>query len=303
MRAIFCGSGWLDIVPVLERAIRARGIDANVFVRDASRPLAEQLADVDVIFPSNAHVGAREIAAARCVKLIQQPAAGHEGIDAAAARAHGIPVCNAPGTNVDAVAQATMLLLLALARRLPRARASLSRAEIGVPVGVELVGRTLLVVGLGRTGARVAELARAFGMKVESVRSADGRAGLLRALPAADFVSVHVPLTPSTRALFDDAAFAAMRPGACLINVARGGIVDRDALDRALASNRLGGVGLDVFWNEPWDPRDALFSRDDVVALPHVAGSTEEAFARIAEVCAHNVEAIVRGGELMHRIA
>src|SRR5439155_1444028 len=83
-------------------------------------------------------------------------AAGHEGIDASAARARGIPVCNAPGTNVDAVAQATMLLVLALARRWPRAQSSLARASIGVPVGIELVGRTLLVVGLGRIGARVA---------------------------------------------------------------------------------------------------------------------------------------------------
>src|SRR5438874_4984181 len=135
-------------------------------------------------------------------------------------------------------------------------------------------------------------------MNVESVRSADGRAGLLRALPRADFASIHVPLTNETRALFDDDAFAAMRPGAFLVNVARGGIVDRAALDRALGSGRLGGVGLDVFWEEPWNPRDPLFSGENVVALPHVAGSTEEAFGRIADVCAHNVEAIVRGGEL-----
>src|SRR5207244_2180215 len=118
----------------------------------------------------------------------------------------------------DAVAQATMLLVLALARRWPKAQASLARAIIGVPTGVELAGRTLLVVGLGRTGGRVAELGRAFGMNVESVRSAEGRMGLLAALPRADFVTIHVPLTRETRALFDDEAFAAMRPGAFLIN-------------------------------------------------------------------------------------
>jgi phosphoglycerate dehydrogenase-like enzyme len=141
------------------------------------------------------------------------------------------------------------------------------------------------------------------GMGVEGVRRADGRRGLLALLPRADAVTIHCPLTPETRGLFDDDAFAAMKPGALLVNVARGDIVDRGALDRALASKKLGGVGLDVFWQEPWNPDDPLLSRDDVVALPHVAGSTEEAFGRIAEVCAHNVEAIVRGGELMHRIA
>ena len=302
MRLIFCGTGWLDVVPTIERALGERKLGATVVIRDPSRPLVDQLADVDVILPSNAPIGATELDAAPRVRLVQQPAAGYEGIDRAAAKARNVPVCNAPGKNADAVAQAALLLLLALARRWPLARRAFDEARIGTPIGVDLSGRRLLVVGLGRTGERLAHVARALGMQVEGLHSADGRAGLLAALARADAVSIHCPLTPATHHLFDDAAFAAMRPGTLLVNVARGNIIERAALDRALQGGILGGVGLDVFWQEPWDPADPLFARDDVVTLPHVAGSTEESFAGIAEVVAHNVEAIARGGELLHRL-
>jgi phosphoglycerate dehydrogenase-like enzyme len=177
------------------------------------------------------------------------------------------------------------------------------RGEIGAPTGIELNGRTLGVVGLGRTGTKLARAAEALGMTVLGVRRGDGRAGLLTMLAEADVVSIHCPLEPATRGMIDDEAFAAMRTGAMLINVSRGAIVDRDALDRALARGHLGGVGLDVFWREPWDPTDALFARDDVVVLPHVAGSTAEAFARIAAVVADNVAALASERPLSHRIA
>ncbi|AUX42641.1 2-hydroxyacid dehydrogenase [Sorangium cellulosum] len=299
---MFCGTGWLDVVPCVARALAAAGVEAQVVARDPARPLAPQLRDVDVTLPSNALFGAEEIAAAPRLRLIQQPAVGHEGIDLAAARARGVPVCNAPGMNADAVAQAALLLVLALARRLPAAQRAFGAARIGAPLGVELTGKRLGVVGLGETGGRLAGAARALGMQVEAVRSAHGRGGLLVMLGRADVVSIHCPLTPATRGLFDDEAFAAMRPGALLVNVARGAILDRGALERALAAGRLGGVGLDVFWEEPWDPHEPLFARDDVIALPHVAGSTEEAFARIAGVVAQNTRALLDGGPLAHRI-
>lgn len=301
IRVLYCGKGWPDIVGAIERALAAEGITASLSTRAHDRPLHEQLSEIDVLLPSDSRVGEIELAAAPRLRLIQQPAVGYEGIDLVAARARSIPVCNAPGSNADSVAQAALLLLLALARRLPEARAKFAAARIGEPVGMELTGRTLVIVGLGRSGSRLKAAVEALGMRVLAVGRADGRAGLHAALSQADAVSLHAPLTPETRQLLDDAAFAALKQGALVINVARGGLIDRAALERALP--RLGGVGLDVFWEEPWAPEDPMFARGDMVTLPHVAGSTHESFGRIAAMVARNVAATVRGEPLSHRIA
>jgi phosphoglycerate dehydrogenase-like enzyme len=140
-------------------------------------------------------------------------------------------------------------------------------------------------------------------MRVLSVRSCDGRAGLLAMLGHCDYVSLHVPLSERTRGLMDAEALAAMKLGARLINCARGGVVDQRALEDALGSGHLGGAGLDVHWQEPADAKAALYLRDDVVALPHVAGSTEESFARLVAVVAENIRRLSEGEELLHRVA
>jgi phosphoglycerate dehydrogenase-like enzyme len=140
-------------------------------------------------------------------------------------------------------------------------------------------------------------------MHVVSVRSTSTRAELEALLTAADVVSLHCPLTDATRGLMDRAAFARMKPGALLVNCARGAIVDRDAVLEALRAGTLGGFGVDAHWQEPWDPADPLYRRDDVVALPHVGGTTEEAFARIAEVVVDNLARLRRGEPLRHRVA
>lgn len=292
MKILFCGSGWLEVVPLIAREV------SGVVIRDA-RPLVEQVADVEVLLPSNAHIDAAVIAAAPRLRLIQQPASGYEGIDLAAARARNIPVCNAPGANVDAVAQATVLLLLLLARRWKQAQRAFAHATIGSPAGMELAGKTMAIVGHGRTGARVRDVVEAMGMQVIAVGR--GRSGFLDAIARADVVSLHAPVTAETRGMFDDEAFAALRPGALLLNLARGALIDRAALDRNV--DKLAGLGLDVFWEEPWDPLDPLFARENVVVLPHVAGSTIEAFTRVARIVSANVAALGNGGELVHRIA
>lgn len=294
MKILFCGSGWLDVVPTIAAAVP----EDDVRVRDA-RPLIEQVADVDVILPSNAPLTAEVIAAAPRLRLIQQPASGYERIDLDAARARKIPVCNAPGANADAVAQATLLLLLALARRYKDAQRKFAAATIGSPAGMDLAGKRIAIVGMGRTGARVRDAVSALGMTVLAVGR--GREHFLRAIAHADVVSLHAPVTDETRGMFDDEAFAALKPGAILLNLARGALIDRGALDRSI--DKLGGLGLDVFWQEPWDPRDPLFLRDNVVVLPHIAGSTVEAFAGIASIIGHNVAALRTGAALIHRIA
>lgn len=289
MRVLFCGSGWFPVVD----AIRARlGSEHEVQVWDRRVPLTEALREVEVILPSNATIDAAAIAAPRDLRLIQQPAAGIDGIDLAAAAARGVPVRNAPGTNHQAVAEAALLLILMLARRYRQAAAAFEAASIGAPLGLELGGRTLGIVGYGRAGQALGRAATGLGMTVRSVRSGDGRAALLEMLAASDVVSIHCPLTDRTRGMFDAAAFAALRPGALLINCARGPIVDRAAVESALEDGRLGGLGLDVYWHEPWDPRDPIFAHPNVITLPHIAGSTHEAFARIADIVATNIAAL-----------
>jgi len=300
LQIVFCGTGWL---PIVEK-IRARlPPGAAIRLRDPGRPVAEEVRDAEVIVPSNATVDAAVIAAARKLRLIQQSAAGYEMIDLAAARARGVPVCNAPGANAEAMAQAALYLMLALTRRVKGAAQSFARGLIGVPLGVELGGKVLGIVGLGRSGGALARAAAALGMEIVAVRSGSTPADFDALLRRADFVSLHCPLTDATRDLFDDAAFARMKPGTILINCARAAVVSRDAIERALASGRLGGAGLVTHWQEPWEPADPLYARDDVVALPHIAGSTEESFDRLADIVAGNVARLLRGEEPLHRVA
>jgi len=299
MRVVFCGTGWLPIVDAIrERAPAA----ADIVVRDPDRPIREQLADAEVILPSNCRIDRAAIDAPANLRLIQQPAAGIDGVDLAAARDRGVPVCNAPGMNHHAVADTALLLMLALARRLKVAARAFAAGELGVPLGVELRGKTLGVIGLGRSGAALARAAEAIGMRVLGVRSSSPPHELETLLRESDFISLHCPLTGETRGLIDDDAFARMKSGAYLVNCARGPIIDRAALERALEADKLGGVGLDTFWREPWDPDDPLYSRDEVVTLPHVGGSTVETFARIAEVVAENLARILRGDEPRFRV-
>jgi D-3-phosphoglycerate dehydrogenase len=300
VRALYTGSGWKPMVEFLTRRLPD---SYRIAIWDRRTPLEEAVAEVDVLLPSNGPISAGVIAAARALRLIQQPAAGVENIDLAAARARGIPVANAPGANQRAVAEAALLLMLGLARRLPEARRGFAAGVIGEPIGRQLGGRRLGVIGTGRTGSALAALARAIGMEVSTIgrrRSESEWAGLLG---GADVVSLHCPLTDATAGLIDDRAFALMKPGAFLINCSRGPVIDRAALERALAGDRLGGVGLDVFWREPWDPADPLFAHPRVLVLPHVAGSTEESFDAIATICADNILRVARGEPPLHRVA
>jgi len=296
MRLLYCGSGWLAIVDWIAARLPPH---ASIARWDRTRPLVEAVADVDVLLPSATAITREVIDAAPRLRLIQQPAAGVEIVDRAAAVDRGIPVCNAPGSG-PAVAELAVFLLLALARRLPVTRHAFAERQIGAPLGRELAGKTLGIIGMGRIGSAVAERARALGMTVIALGRGGDRAAFFA---ACDALSIHCPLTPETRGLVDAAALAAVRPGALIVNCARGDVIDRAALVAALASGHLGGVGLDVHWDEPADPADPLYADPRVVALPHVGGSTEEAFARIADVVAENVRRLDSGEPLVHRVA
>jgi phosphoglycerate dehydrogenase-like enzyme len=275
----------------------------SIEVLDPKRPISEQVAGVTLIIPSDGRIDEEVFAAATSLELVQQTATGTEVIDLDAAKRRGIPVCNAPGKNAASVAETALFLILALAKRLPRARRAFATGIVGEPLGQELDGKTLGIVGLGASGSRLARAAEALGMRVVSVGSTSSEGDRARLFEQSDVVSLHCPLTDETRGLVDEAALSRMKKGALLVNCARGPVVERAALESALEAGHLGGFGLDVHWQEPADPNDPLYARDDVVALPHVAGSTEETFDRLVGVLFENLRRLRAGEPLLHRVA
>ncbi|GFR50822.1 hypothetical protein Agub_g13076, partial [Astrephomene gubernaculifera] len=211
-------------------------------------------------------------------------------IDVEAARQRGVPVTIAPGYNSRSVAEVALMMILMLSRKVDEARTVFERRErIGGPVGRELYGKTLGIVGMGKIGKCLAEAAQGLGMKVIGVTSRCPRADLDSLLRSSHIVSLHCPLTPATRGLIAAPQLALMRPDALLINCARGPVVDRDALWAALQEGRLGGVGLDTHWVEPAPLGDELYGHPRVLALPHLGSISAEVYERFAEVLAENI--------------
>jgi D-3-phosphoglycerate dehydrogenase len=241
------------------------------------------------------------------LRVIGRAGAGVDTIDVAAATARGIVVVNAPGGNAVAAAEHSLALMFALARRVAAADASLKRGEWSRSryIGSELSGKTLGLIGLGRVGSEVARRAQGLDMRVivfdpyvpdEHVQ----RIGLepvelAELLTSSDFVSLHVPLTEATRGILNAERIASMRPGAFVINCARGGLVDEPALVAALDEGRLAGAGIDVFGTEPVPAGDPLPRHPKVVATPHLGASTVEAQANVATQVAHEVLAVLAG--------
>ncbi len=237
------------------------------------------------------------------LRIVSNFAVGYNNIDVDAARELGVTVTNTPGVLTEATADLTMALILSVTRRIVEADAELRRDqrcewEPLRLLGASLQGKTLGIVGMGRIGSAVATRARAFGMEVVGVRRGDWLGELLA---MGDIVSLHVPLSRETHHMIDAAALAKMKPGAYLINTARGALVDENALCDALESGHLRGAGLDVYEHEPVvNPR--LFAMKNVVVLPHIGSATEEARNAMARIAATNVLRFLRGEEPLHRV-
>jgi phosphoglycerate dehydrogenase-like enzyme len=273
--------------------------------------LAARIGEADVVVVSmlwdNALIGR-----APRLRFIQSISAGTDQYDRAALAAAGIRLASAAGVNANAVAEHAMALLLALARRLPEARDNQAqrrwRGMIGDPAAREheLAGTTLLLIGLGRIGGRLARLAKAFDMRVIAVRR-DPAAGAgpadavhgLSALPGllamADHVVLACPLTPETERLIDAPALARLRPSATLVNVARGRCVDEPALVAALAEGRLGAAALDCTVAEPLDPASPLWAMPNVLITPHTAGETAAYEDNVIDILVENLARLRRG--------
>jgi D-3-phosphoglycerate dehydrogenase len=234
---------------------------------------------------------------------------GFDTVDIPACTERGIAVMVVNGTNDLSVAEHAMMLMLGVARRAVDSDAHIKQGGWWPKDGprmVDLAGKTALVVGYGRIGSRVAAYARAFHMKVmvhdplyhPARIASDGHVparDLKKALAEADVVTLHCPLMPETRHLMDEAAFAALKPGAILVNTARGPIVKQEAVVAALQSGRLMGFGTDVLEVEPATQGNPLFSMPNVIISPHSAASTEEGTARMAEAAARNILAALDG--------
>ncbi|BBL78262.1 D-3-phosphoglycerate dehydrogenase [Rubrobacter xylanophilus] len=292
-----------------------REFEVDVLLGLSPGELVEKIGEYDgLIVRSATKVTAEVIEAAGRLKAIGRAGIGVDNIDIEAATKRGILVANAPESNTVAAAEHTLGLMLAVARRIPAADASLRRGEWNRSAfkGVEVAEKTLGLVGLGHVGSIVARGALGMGMRVlaydpyvseERMRSmnVERAASLEEVLEEADFVSLHVPRTPQTTGMVDEEALARMKPTAYLINVARGGIVDETALYNALKQGEIAGAALDVFAEEP-TTESPLFTLPNVVVTPHLGASTAEAQDRAGVTAAEQVAAALRGEVPVHAI-
>lgn len=288
------------------------GIRITPCPEDDDTLLMRLLADTDVLWHVLKRCTAEMIAAAPRLKLIQKIGVGVNTIDLDAAKARFIAVCNLPGTNARAVAELTLALMLATLRRVPRFDAELRDGTWLNPAlqdGIgELGGRVVGLVGYGAIPRLLAPVLVALGCTViytarHEIPDAIGTRRPLEALLAeADVISLHLPLTEETANLIDAAALARTKPGAILINTARGGLVDPVALEAALRTHRIAGAGLDVFAQEPIDPADPLLRLPNVVLTPHIAWLTTGTFDRSFTLAAENCRRLAAGEALLHRV-
>jgi len=298
----------LDASPALDdldlSSLEALGT-LTVHAATAPESLAERLADADVVILNKVRLGAAELALAPKLRLITVLATGYDVIDTAAAKAQGVTVCNVAGYSTASTAQHALALLLELTNQVGRHAATVASGEwqrrgiwswADTPL-MELDGKTLVLIGYGAIGSRVARIAEALGMRVlPVVRTArEGTYTLETALPQADVVLLQCPLTPQTRGLVDAAFLAQLKPGTLLVNCARGPVLDDAAVAAALASGQLAGFATDVTTTEPPTDDNPLLSAPNTLITPHHAWATRAARERLLAETVANIAAFQNG--------
>jgi phosphoglycerate dehydrogenase-like enzyme len=312
LNILFCDEGYSESRRRLAHLLPEYAITAC-----ASDQVSEHLDGVDIVIPYMAAIDERIIRAGG-FGLVQQFGVGLETVDIPAATRAGVWVARVPSArtgNAESVAEHALLLMLALARDLRGMRAHIQARHLGDPAGIALAGKTACIVGLGSAGGALASRLTAMNMRLVAARKdlrgaapvgvplqrTHDLAHLADAIRDADFVIITARYEADSHHLFDHAAFAAMKPGAFFVNVARGGFVDRAALGEALRGGRLAGAGLDVIEGEPIDPHDPLLGLN-VVLTPHVAGVTDLSYEGIAREVAENVRRYARGEAPAHAV-
>lgn len=274
---------------------------------DDSIPLNEQVSDVDVIIPALSQIDADVINTATQLKLIMQVGVGLDGVDIPAATKRNIYVANAPFGSAVSMGELTISMILTLSRQLNEAQANLREGVFFLPLGSELGGKTLGLVGLGHSGAETAKRAKSFDMKIfaidkfhENIHNPDvdflaGIDELNKILTESDFVSLHCPLNEETECMIGYDQLCKMKETAYLINIARAGLVDREGLLSALKEQKIAGAGLDVFWEEPLNLDDELLKLDNLMLTPHIATSTNESRSNNFRQVAKDIKRVANG--------
>jgi D-3-phosphoglycerate dehydrogenase len=302
------------ILPVCSEVLKRAGIEADHRPGISGSDLLAAVADVEgIVVRSDTRITEEVMRRAPKLRVVGRAGAGVDNIDVAAATKRGIVVMNAPGENTISAAEHTLSLMLALARQIPLADRSMKagRWDRGRILGVELSGKTLGVLGLGKVGREVAARARAFGMEVigfDPVLTEEVAARLGVALvpietvyERSDFITLHLPLTDGTRHLIGRDQLARCRKGLRILNVARGGIIDETALCEALRDGRVAGAALDVFENEP-PTGSPLLSFDSVILTPHLGASTQEAQEKVAVRIAEQIAAYLKDNIVINAV-
>jgi len=305
---------------ILSTKLKEIGLRAETV--DYSKALLPQLSDADVIINGLGTVDKSIIDAAPKLKLVHQVGTGIDNVNVDYCTSKSIFVANVPNVNNVAVAEHTIFLMIYLAKNIKSAGSSLMKRRVINILGSELQGKTLLLIGLGATGIEVAKRAKSFNMHVIAVTKHPsskqgtllktshnhkehgdevhldeirGLEGLIGSIPNADYISLHTPLNNETLGMIGIEEISLMKSSAFLINVARAGIVDGEALYSALVDTKIAGAAFDVFWNEPADPNDKLLKLDNFVLTPHIAGWTIESVEATARTIVTNVERISQG--------
>lgn len=278
--------------------------------------LHEHLSDAAAWIVGYTEMDAETFEHAPNLQVVAKHGTGVDNVDFDAAEDNDVVVANAPGANANAVAELVVLHMLNFSRDVVGGDPTVRDRRWDADIGREIAGKTLGIVGLGKIGQTLVERTAGFDMEYVAHDVADRSSFLAdhdvemvseleTLLGRADFVTTHVPLVPETRGLIGEAELAAMNDDACIINTARGGIVDESALADALAADAIGGAALDVLESEPpasGEPYDTLLADDRVTFTPHIGGKTEEAMGEISMLTARNVRNVLAGDEPVHRV-
>ena len=299
-------------LPIMQRLAEKIPETAELRAFDETVPFADQLGDIDVLMLGHQKVTAADLDRAPRLRLIHQHGRGTDNLDLGAATERGIVVANVPGGNSVAVAEHCLALMLFQAKQLGFTGAFIERRIVGAPSGLEIKGKSLLIVGLGAAGSELARMARALGMRVlatkrlpDPAQTVDvdvlrGSGELHSLLPEADFVVVLAALTNETRGLIGAQELNLMKPTAFLVNAGRGALVDYDALREALEMERMAGAAFDTFWAEPADPKDPILGMSGFLLTPHVAGFSDVAIEHVTGIIAQNIRSLTTNGPILN---
>jgi phosphoglycerate dehydrogenase-like enzyme len=309
MKILFAApeNAWGGFLPKIKKLLPEHVFEAT------GRFGVDSLKGVQVLIPTMTPITREMLQKADELRLVQQCGVGLEGVDLEAAKGLNIKVANVPSNisgNADSVAELGIYLMIGLARDVRQMAKSLADRKMGQPQGRALRGLTIGLVGLGGIGRALIRRLRNFdvrliGLKQKEPQKAQEELGLEWAggpedlpelLRQADFVVLCLPLNSDSKQLMNRTTFALMKNEAFLINLSRGGLIDRTALEEALASSRIAGAGLDVFWEEPPDPHDPIF-QFNVLATPHIAGSTDVSMQGIVQAVAENIRRLEKKQE------